>query len=114
VIEQLNKDKVELTEGTLVVPMLKLELLDSEGAIPIEKVVSSLQSSRERASKWNNWLGSNASELSIHGAGVHTAREDRNMLSIALGIHGKLTLGDKNVKEFLSPLLDKLHSEGLL
>ena len=113
-IEQLNKSKAELQGGTLLVPMLKLELLDTDGAIAIDRVVSSLESCSERASKWNMWLEKNASKQSIYGTGVHTAREDRNMLSIALAIHGRMNLGDKNVQDFLLPLLENLHLDGLL
>jgi hypothetical protein len=36
------------------------------------------------------------------------------MLSIALGIAGEITLGEKEVQEFLTPLLDRLHEDGLL
>jgi hypothetical protein len=113
-IHQLNKDKIELTEGTLVVPMLKLNILDSEQAMPIEAVISNLESGRIRAAKWADWLRKYSDSLSIYGVGVHTAREDRNMLSIAIGMRGKLILGEKGVRDFLSPLLDLLHSEGLL
>jgi hypothetical protein len=36
------------------------------------------------------------------------------MLSIALGIVAPVKLGEKEVRDFLSPLLDKLHEDGLL
>ena len=36
------------------------------------------------------------------------------MLSIALGIVGTFNLGEKEVRDFLSPLLDKLHEDELL
>jgi hypothetical protein len=45
---------------------------------------------------------------------IYTVREDRNMLSIALGISGTFNLGEKEVRNFLSPMLDKLHEDGLL
>jgi hypothetical protein len=45
---------------------------------------------------------------------VYTAREDRNMLSIALGIVETFNLGEKEVRDFLFPLLNKLHEDRLL
>jgi hypothetical protein len=113
-IHQQNKEKTELVEGTLLVPMLKLDVFDSQGAIPVEMVISNLESGYQRAAKWYEWLKIHSEGLSIYGAGAHTAREDRNMLSIALGIRGKITLGEKGVKDFLLPLLDMLSADGLL
>jgi hypothetical protein len=48
------------------------------------------------------------------GSLVYTAREDRNMLSILLGIKNEVILGEKEVVESLVPLLNKLHEDGLL
>jgi hypothetical protein len=45
---------------------------------------------------------------------VHTAREDRNMLSIGLGMSKSIKLGEKEVLGLLTPLLGKLHQDGLL
>ncbi|TLY10035.1 MAG: hypothetical protein E6K85_04630 [Thaumarchaeota archaeon] len=59
-------------------------------------------------------MNDNAKLFKIVGAAVHTAREDRNMLSIALGIVTKFKLGEKEVRDFLTPLLDRLHEDGLL
>jgi hypothetical protein len=36
------------------------------------------------------------------------------MLSIALGIVAKFRLGEKEVRDVLAPLLDRLHQDGLL
>ena len=49
-----------------------------------------------------------------NGSTVYTAREDRNMLSIALGIASRYALGEKEIKELLAPALDRLHDDGLL
>ena len=63
---------------------------------------------------WKKWIRDNGRSFNIVGSAVHTAREDRNMLSIALGIAATITLGEKEVRDFLSPLLEKLHEDGLL
>jgi hypothetical protein len=36
------------------------------------------------------------------------------MLSIALGIAAKYALGEKEIRELLTPVLDKLHADALL
>jgi hypothetical protein len=94
--------------------MAKLNLLDNNEGMEIEYVISSLQSNMERTNKWKKWLHDNAQAFNIAGSAVYTAREDRNMLSIALGIVETFNLGEKEVLDFLSPLLDKLHEDGLL
>jgi hypothetical protein len=114
IIDDLNKTRAEVPETTLLLPMVKLNLLDNHEGIDVDYVISSLESSGKRAGAWKEWLRDNAKSFSIVGAAVHTAREDRNMLSIALGIAATIKLGEKEVSDFLSPLLDKLHEDGLL
>jgi hypothetical protein len=113
-IVELNRIHAQVTEGTLLLPMAKLNLLDNNEGMEIEYVISSLQSNMERTNRWKKWLHDNAQSFNIAGSAVYTAREDRNMLSIALGIVETFNLGEKEVLDFLSPLLDKLHEDGLL
>ena len=114
IIGEMNKAHAEVTEATLLLPMIKLGLLDNHEGMDIDYAISSLEASGERAGAWKKWLRDNAKSFSIVGAAVHTAREDRNMLSISLGIAATIKLGEKEVRDFLSPLLDKLHEDGLL
>ncbi len=114
IIDDLNKTRAEVSETTLLLPMVKLNLLDNQEGIDVDYVISSLEASGKRAGAWKEWLRDNAKSFRIVGAAVHTAREDRNMLSIALGIATTLKLGEKGVSDFLSPMLDKLHEDGLL
>lgn len=113
-IGELNKANAEVTGATLLLPMFKLGLLDNHEGMDMEYVISSLEASGERAGTWKKWLHDNAKSFNIVGAVVHTAREDRNMLSIALGIAATIRLGEKEIRDFLSPLLDKLHEDELL
>jgi hypothetical protein len=94
--------------------MVKLNLLDNNEGMDMDYVISSLEANTERTNRWKKWLHDNAEPFSIAGSAVYTAREDRNMLSIALGIVATFSLGEKEVRDFLSPLLDKLHADGLL
>lgn len=114
IIEQMNKRHEGIQEGTLLVPMAKLDLLDHEEGVDIDYAIGSLEVNVARSKMWKEWLAKSAREFSVFGAKVHTAREDRNMLSLAIGLSGRITLGEKEVKEFLKPLLDKLHEDGLL
>ncbi len=114
VIVELNRIHAQVTEGALLLPMVKLNLLDNNEAIDIDYVISSLQANIERTNRWKEWLHDNAEPFNIADSAVYTAREDRNMLSISLDIVETFNLGEKEVRDFLSPLLDKLHEDGLL
>jgi len=113
-IIELHRIHAQVTEGTLLLPMIKLSLLDNNEGMDVDYVISSLEANMRRSNIWKKWLQENAKPFNIRGAAVYTAREDRNMLSIALGIVEIFNLGEKEVRNFLSPLLDKLHDEGLL
>jgi hypothetical protein len=113
-IVELNRIHAQVTEGTLLLPMVKLNLLDNNEGIDIDYVISSLQANIERTNRWKEWLHDNAESFNIADSAVYTAREDRNMLSISLDIVETFNLGEKEVRDFLSPLLDKLHEDGLL
>jgi hypothetical protein len=114
IIEQMNKRHEDVHEGTLLVPMAKLDLLDREEGVDIDYAIGSLEANLARSKEWKEWITKNTKEFSLFGSTVHTAREDRNMLSIALGMAGRIKLGEREVKEFLIPILDKLHEDGLL
>jgi hypothetical protein len=114
IIAELNRIHAQVTQGTLLLPMVKLNLLDNNEGMDMDYVISSLEANTERTNKWKKWLHDNAEPFNIAGSAVYTAREDRNMLSIALGIFTTFSLGEKEVRDFLSPLLDKLHQDGLL
>lgn len=114
IIDELNKSHAQVTEATILLPMAKLNLLDNHEGMDIDYVISSLEANTERAGVWKKWIRDNSRSFNIAGSAVHTAREDRNMLSIALGIAATITLGEKEVRDFLSPLLEKLHEDGLL
>jgi len=114
IIDDMTRTHVDVSGSTLLIPMIKLSLLDNHEGMDIDYVISSLEANAERTEIWKKWLYDNAKPLRIAGAAVHTAREDRNMLSIALGIVAPVKLGEKEVRDFLLPLLDKLHEDGLL
>lgn len=114
IIEELNRLHAKVEAATLLLPMVKLGLLDNQHGMDIDYVISSLEANAQRASSWKKWLRENASSVRVIGAEVHTAREDRNMLSIGLTIVADIQLGEKEIINLLNPLLDRLHEDGLL
>ena len=114
IIERMNKTHEKVRGGNLMVPMLKLSLLDNTEGMDLDYTIEALDGSLRRAKTWKEWLEVNHTEYGISGVAVYTAREDRNMLSIILGIDFEMTLGEKKLEIELTPLLDRLHSDGML
>lgn len=114
IIEKLNKEHQNVRGGNLLFPMAKLNVLDKEQAMGLDYTILALEQCLHRVKIWKQWLLKNHEKFEITGSGVHTSREDREMLSIALGIDSNITLGGKQILETLTPLLDELHEVGLL
>jgi len=114
VIDKLNKEKQKILGGNLMLPMIKLYLLDNEEGIDLEFAINSLKENAQRAIKWQDWIKNNHREFNIIGNAIYTSREDRNMLSIVLGITSPMILGEKELLADLNHLLNKLHEEELL
>jgi hypothetical protein len=114
IIERMNKSHGKVKGGNLMVPMLRLNLLENTEGVDLDYTIEALDVNLQRAKTWKEWLETNHTEFGISGAAIYTAREDRNMLSIALGIDLEMTLGEKELGIDLTPLLDKLHTDGML
>jgi hypothetical protein len=113
-IEKMNKENQTITGGNILLPMVKLGLLDNNEGLSIDNVITSLQETMERVEKWKSWLIKNQKEFSLIGSAVYTAREDRNMLSIVIGVESVMNLGVKELLPFIKPLLNKLHEDELI
>jgi hypothetical protein len=114
IIEQMNKEKQSVKGGNVMLPMVKLQLLDNEEGIDLDYVINSLEQNAQRTRKWKQWIHNNHLEFKIFGSSIYTAREDRNMLSIVLGLGSNIILGEKEIGLNLRPLLDKLHQDDLI
>lgn len=114
IIEQMNKEKQSVKGGNVMLPMVKLQLLDNEQGIDLDYVINSLEQNAQRTRKWKQWIHDNHIEFKIFGSSIYTAREDRNMLSIVLGLGSNIILGEKEIGINLRPLLDKLHQDDLI
>ena len=79
-IERMNQAHKKIRGGNLMVPMLRLD--NTEG-VDLDYVIEALDINVQRAKTWKEWLELNHKEFGISCATIYTAREDRNMLSIA-------------------------------
>ena len=114
IIEQMNKEKKFVKGGNLMLPMIKLQLLDNTEGIHLDYVISSLEENAQRTRIWKQWIQNNHQKFKIIGSSIYTAREDRNILSIVLGIDSDMILGEKELGNYLRPLLDRLHQDELI
>lgn len=114
IIEKLNQSHQSVQGGNILLPMVKLNLLDKEEGIDLDYAIVALEQSLQRVKVWNKWLLQNGNQFEINGNAIFTSREDREMLSIGLRINKDLTLGEKELRDALIPLLDELHEAGLL
>jgi len=113
-IEQMNKEKKPVKGGNLMLPMVKLQLLDNTEGIHLDYVINSLEESAQRTRIWKQWIQDNHQEFKIIGSSIYTAREDRNILSIVLGISSDIILGEKELGNDLRALLNRLHADELI
>jgi hypothetical protein len=80
----------------------------------LDYVISSLEENAQRTRIWKQWIHDNRQEFKIIGSSVYTAREDRNILSIVLGVDSDMMLGEKELGSTLKPVLDRLHRDELI
>jgi hypothetical protein len=114
IIEKLNQSHQNVRGGNILLPLIKLNLLDKEERIDLEYTIVALEQNLQRSKVWREWLVQNDRKFAITGNAVFTSREDREMLSIALVIDSNVILGEKEALVALTPLLDELHEATLL
>lgn len=114
IIEKLNQSHQNVRGGNILLPLIKLNLLDKEERIDLDYTIVALEQNLQRSKVWREWLVQNDRKFAITGNAVFTSREDREMLSIALVIDSNIILGEKEALVALTPLLDELHEATLL
>jgi hypothetical protein len=114
IIEKLNQSHQFVRGGNILLPLVKLNLLDKEEGINLDYAIVSLEQSLQRVKVWKQWLLQNGNQFEINGNAIFTSREDREMLSIGLRIKKDIILGEKEILNTLIPLLEELHEAGLL
>jgi hypothetical protein len=113
-IEELNRSHETVRGGSILFPMAKLNVLDKEDTIDLDYTILALEQSLQRVKIWKEWILENYMKFEITGNGVYTSREDRELLSIAVGLGSNIRLGEKEILVSLTPLLDELNKSGLL
>ena len=113
-IEELNHSHQNVRGGTILLPMVKLNLLDREDGIDLDYSIATLEQNLQRIKIWKEWFLRNNRKFAVSRNAVFTSREDREMLSIALVIDSNITLGEKETLAALIPILDELHEASLL
>lgn len=115
VIEAMNEEHKEVPRGEVLVPLVKLDLLDIEDEhIELDVAYKRMEADLQRMDAWKTWMKSNSDRFGIIGNGIYTSREDRNMLSIALQLNSQFVLHEKEIGQKLKPILDSLNESGLL
>lgn len=115
IIDAMNKEHKEVSGGEILVPLVKLDLLDIEDEhVDLDSAYLRMEADLQRMDAWKSWMRSNLDRYNIIGNGIYTSREDRNMLSIALHLNSQFVLHEKEVGLKLKPILDSLSECGLL
>ena len=115
IIEAMNQEHEEVPGGEVLVPLVKLDLLDIEDEhVELDFAYGRMEEDLKRMDAWRTWMRSNSDRYSIIGNGIYTSREDRNMLSIALQLNSRFILHEKDIGLKLKPILDSLGECGLL
>src|SRR5919106_932003 len=110
-----GRNEKQQEEGEVIEEMNNLH--DNEEGnerMNLNYTIDTLEKNLHRAKQWKQWLEQNTIQFKVAGNGVYTAREDRNMLSLVIGIDSDIILGEKEIGLALIPLLDKLHEDGML
>ncbi len=113
IIVRMNENKEKVQGGHLMVPFLKLDLLDID-TLSIDEAISRLQTNIQRAIAWKKWIGDNKNKFNLAQSLVCTSREDRNLLAVLFMINKEIVLDEKVLVKEITPILDQLHIDELL
>ena len=113
-IDRLNHSKALIKGARILLPMIKLNLLDIEEGIQLHDVISRLERNATQSRNWQEWLLSKSSQYKISNYLVFTAREDREMLSILLNLDVQFHADKKDIIRLVAPMLDELSIKGLI
>ncbi|HEX6647085.1 MAG TPA: hypothetical protein VF047_07885 [Nitrososphaeraceae archaeon] len=113
IIVRMNENKEKVQGGHLMVPFLKLDLLDID-TLNIDEAISRLQTNIQRAIAWKKWIEDNKNKFNLAQSLVCTSREDRNLLAVLFMINKEIVLDEKVLIKEITPILDQLHIDELL
>jgi len=110
---KMNEKKEKIHGGHLMIPFLKLNLLDID-YLTIDEAIFNLQNSIQRAITWKKWIDGNSDTFNLSKSLICTSREDRNLLAVLLEINKEIALDEKIIIIEITPILDQLHMDELL
>jgi hypothetical protein len=113
IMVKMNEKKEKIQGCHLMIPFLKLNLLDID-YLTIDETIFNLQNSIQRAITWKKWIEDNRNKFIISNSLICTSREDRNLLAVLLEINKEIVLDEKIIVREITPLLDQLHMDKLL
>ena len=113
-IERLNNSKTIINGARILLPMIKLNLLDIDEGIQLEDVIKRLEHNATKSRNWQEWLISRREFYKIINYLVFTAREDREMLCILLDLDVQFHSDKKDSIMLVAPLLDELSIKALI
>ena len=113
IIVKMNEKKEKLSGGHLMIPFLKLNLLDID-YLTMDETISNLQNSIQRAITWKKWIEDNRNKFNLSNSLICTSREDRNLLAVLFEINKEIILDEKMIIREITPMLDQLHMDELL
>lgn len=113
IIVEMNEKKEKLSGGHLMIPFVKLNLLDLD-YLTIDEVICNLQNSIHRAITWKKWIEDNKNKFNLSKSLICTSREDRNLLAVFFEINKEIILDEKMIIKQITPILDQLHMDELL
>ena len=113
IMVKMNEKKEKVDGGHLMIPFLKLNLLDTD-YLTIDNTISNLQNSIQRAMKWKKWIEDHRNKFNLSRTLISTSREDRNLLAVLFEIRQQVELDEKIIIREITPLLDQLHIDELL
>jgi hypothetical protein len=113
IIVKMNEKKEKIDGAHLMIPFLKLNILDID-YLTIDETISNLQNSTQRALLWKKWIEDNKYKFNLSKSLICTSREDRNLLAVLFEINKEIVLDEKIIIMEITPLLNQLHIDELL
>jgi hypothetical protein len=113
IIVKMNEKKEKIDGAHLMIPFLKLNILDID-YLTIDETISNLQNSTQRALLWKKWIEDNKYKFNLSKSLICTSREDRNLLAVLFEINKEIVLDEKIIIMQITPLLNQLHIDELL
>ena len=114
VIEAMNEEHKDLPRGEVLVPLVKLDLLDIEDEhIELDVAYKRMEADLQRMDAWKTWMKSNSDKFGIMEMEFIHPGKTGTCYQISLQLNSQFVLHEKEIGQKLKPILD-LNESGLL